>query len=138
LAIHDKAEKGEPLTGDVFTEIYADVLKRYYGHEQGVCEIDDRYCVEWAYIPHFYRNFYVYQYSTSFTASTALSEKILSGEEGAVERTMEFLSAGGSDYPVAILKRAGVDMTTSEPFEKTMTVMNRVMDQIEEILDRRK
>ncbi len=138
LAIHDKAQKGEPLTGDVFTEIYADVLKRYYGHEQGVCEIDDRYCVEWAYIPHFYRNFYVYQYSTSFTASTALSEKILSGEEGAVERTMEFLSAGGSDYPVAILKRAGVDMTTSEPFEKTMTVMNRVMDQIEEILDRRK
>ncbi len=137
LAIHDKAEKGEPLTGDAFTEIYADVLKRYYGHQEGVCHIDDRYCVEWAYVPHFYRNFYVYQYSTSFTASTALSEKILSGEEGAVERTMEFLSAGASDYPVAVLKQAGVDMTTSEPFQKTMTVMNRVMDQIEEILDRR-
>ncbi|NQU21581.1 MAG: oligoendopeptidase F [Candidatus Nealsonbacteria bacterium] len=138
LAIHQKAQRGEPLTGDTFTEIYADILKRYYGHEQGVCLIDDRHCVEWAYIPHFYRNFYVYQYSTSFTASTALSQKILSGEEGAVGRTIEFLSAGGSDYPVAILKRAGVDMMTSDPFDRTMVVMNRVMDQIEEILDRRK
>ena len=137
-AAHQKAQRGEPLTGDVLTEVYGKILKRYYGHEQGVCLIDERNCVEWAYVPHFYRNFYVYQYATSFTASTALSEKILGGEEGAVGRTMEFLSAGGSDYPVAILKRAGVDMMTSDPFDRTMVVMNRVMDQIEEILDRRK
>jgi len=137
LAIHERAEKGEPLTGDVLTDIYADVLKRYYGHEEGICRIADRYCVEWAYVPHFYLNFYVYQYATSFTASTALSEKILSGGQGAVQRTIEFLSAGGSDYPVAILKRAGVDMMTSDPFDKTMTAMNRVMDEIEAILDRR-
>jgi oligoendopeptidase F len=137
LAIHQRAEAGEPLTGDALTEIYGDVLRRYYGDADGVCQISDRDTVEWAYVPHFYLNFYVYQYATSFTASTALSEKILSGEAGAVERTIEFLSAGGSDYPVAILKRAGVDMTTSEPFDKTMAVMNRVMDQIEAILDRR-
>jgi len=137
LAIHEKAEAGEPLTGDVLTEIYADVVRRYYGHDRGVCRVDDRYCVEWAYVPHFYMNFYVYQYATSFTASTALSEKILAGEEGAVARTIEFLSAGGSDYPVAILKRAGVDMMTGDPFDRTMAVMNRVMDQIEAILDRR-
>ncbi len=136
LAIHQKAESGEPLTGDVLTEIYGDILKKYYGHEQGVCQVDDAYCVEWAYVPHFYLNFYVYQYATSFTASTALSQRILSGEEGAVKRTMEFLSAGGSDYPVAILKRAGVDMMSSDPFDRTMTVMNGIMDQIEAILDR--
>jgi len=137
LAIHEKAEKGEPLTGDALTELYGDIIKRYYGHDEGICRIDEAYCVEWAYVPHFYLNFYVYQYSTSFTASTALSEKILADEEGAVCRTIEFLSAGGSDYPVAILKRAGVDMMTNEPFDKTMAVMNRVMDQIEGILDRR-
>jgi len=137
LAIHRKAEAGEALTGDSLTEIYGEILKRYYGHDEGVCHIDDLYCVEWAYVPHFYLNFYVYQYATSFTASTSLSERILAGEEGAVERTIEFLSAGGSDYPVAILKRAGVDMLTSEPFDKTMAAMNRAMDQIEAILDRR-
>jgi oligoendopeptidase F len=135
LAIHQAAESGEPLTGDTLTEIYGDILKKYYAHEQGVCEIDDLSCVEWAYIPHFYYNFYVYQYSTSFTASTAMSQAILSGEEGAVDRTIEFLSAGASDYPVAVLKKAGVDMMTSDPFDRTMKVMNDTMDQIEEILD---
>ncbi len=137
LAIHQKAENGEPLTGDTLTEIYGDILRRYYGHDQGTCDINDLYCVEWAYVPHFYYNFYVYQYATSFTASTALSETILSGEEDAVERTIEFLSAGGSDYPIPILKKVGVDMMTRDPFDKTIAVMNRVMDQIEEILDRR-
>jgi oligoendopeptidase F len=136
LAMHEKAEAGEPLTGDTLTELYGDILKRYYGHEQGVCAIDDLYCIEWAYVPHFYYNFYVYQYSTSYTASTAMSERILAGEEDAVEKTMEFLSAGGSDYPVPVLKRAGVDMLTNDPFDRTMRVMNRIMDQIEEILDR--
>jgi len=137
LAIHQKAENGEPLTGDTLTEIYGDVLKRYYGHDQGICDINDLYCVEWAYVPHFYYNFYVYQYATSFTASTAISEAILGGEEGAVERTIEFLSAGGSDYPIPVLKKVGVDMMTRDPFDKTIAAMNRVMDQIEEILDRR-
>jgi len=136
LAIHQRAEQGEPLTGDVLTEIYGGILKRYYGHDKGVCQIDDLYCVEWAFVPHFYYNFYVYQYATSFTASTALAEKILAGQPGAVDRTIEFLSAGGSDYPVAILRKAGVDMLTSEPFDRTMEAMNRVMDQIEAILDK--
>jgi oligoendopeptidase F len=135
LAIHERAESGQPLTGDVLTEIYGDILKRYYGHEQGICQIDDRYCVEWAYVPHFYYNFYVYQYSTSFTASTCLSERVLQQEPGAVADVKRFLSAGGSDYPINILKDAGVDMLSSEPFDRTMAVMNRVMDQIEAILD---
>ena len=137
LRMHEMAEKREPQTGDTFTQLYGDILRDYYGHEQGVCEIDDLYTLEWAYIPHFYYNFYVYQYSTSFTAATALAEAVFNGEEGAVQRYLDFISAGGSDYPIDILKQAGVDMTTSEPFGKTMAAMNRTMDEIEAILARR-
>jgi len=78
--------------------------------------------------------FYVYQYSTSFTASTALSEKVINKEKGAVEKYIKFISSGGSDYPINLLKEAGVDLTTSEPFQKTMAAMNRTMDEIERIL----
>ena len=137
LRIHEKAEGLEPLTGDVLNKIYGDILKKYYGHEKGVCNIDDLYTVEWAYVPHFYYNFYVYQYSTSFCASTALAEKILSKERGALERYIRFLSSGGSDYPINLLKKAGVDMTTSGPFDKTMAAMNRTMDEIEAILEKK-
>ncbi len=137
LRMHDMAEKGTPLTGDALTELYGDVLNTYYGHDKGICHVDDLYHMEWAYIPHFYYNFYVFQYATSFTASTALSEKIINNEPGAVEKTLAFLSAGGSDYPINILKKMGVDMTQSDPFEKTMAAMNRTMDEIEAILDKR-
>jgi oligoendopeptidase F len=137
LRIHEKAERGEPLTGDVLNEIYGEILKKYYGHDEGICHIDDLYTVEWAYVPHFYYNFYVYQYSTSFTASTALAEKVLSKEKGAVGKYIEFISSGGSDYPIELLKKAGVDMTGAEPFNKTMTAMNRTMDEIEAILDKK-
>ena len=137
LRMHEKAERSEPLTGDTFTQLYGDILKEYYGHEKGVCRIDDLYAVEWAYIPHFYYNFYVYQYSTSFTAATALAEEVLGGNAGAAQRYLDFISAGGSDYPIDVLKKAGVDMTTPEPFRKTMAVMNRIMDEIETILARR-
>ncbi|MBP7050512.1 MAG: oligoendopeptidase F [Phycisphaerae bacterium] len=138
LRMHEAAERGEPLTGDAFTKLYAEIVRDYYGHEKGVCLVDDLYTVEWAYIPHFYYNFYVYQYSTSFTAATALAEETLSGNADAARRYLRLISAGGSDYPIAILKEAGVDMTTPEPFQKTMAVMNRTMDQIEETLARRK
>ena len=137
LLIHEKAERGEPLTGDTLSELYGDILRKYYGHDKGVCHIDELYTVEWAYIPHFYYDFYVYQYSTSFTASTALCEKVLSKEEGAADKYIEFLSAGGSKYPIDLLREAGVDMTTAEPFEKTMAVMNRTMDEIEAILEKK-
>ena len=137
LRIHEKAERGEPLTGDVLSEIYGEILKKYYGHDKGLCHIDDLYAVEWAYVPHFYYNFYVYQYSTSFTASTALAEKVLSKEKGTVGKYIEFISSGGSDYPIELLKKAGVDMTDAEPFNKTMTAMNRTMDEIEAILDKK-
>lgn len=134
LAIHTLAEKGEALTGERFSELYDDIVKRYYGHEQGVCCVDDEIAIEWAHIPHFYYHFYVYQYATSFTASAALSEQVLAGDTEATRRYMQLLAAGGSDYPIELLKKAGVDMTTPFPFELTMKKMNRVMDEIEGIL----
>jgi len=137
LKIHEIAEKDQPLTGDVLTELYAEILRKYYGHGEGVTLIEDHVTVEWAYIPHFYYNFYVYQYATSFTASTALAEKVIDKEEGAAESLLAFLSSGGSKYPIDLLKEAGVDMTTSGPFDKTMAAMNRTMDEIEKILDRK-
>ncbi|MGD8500527.1 MAG: M3 family metallopeptidase [Phycisphaerales bacterium] len=79
----------------------------------------------------------MYQYSTSFTASTALAEKVLGKERGAVEKYIEFLSAGGSDYPIDVLKKAGVDMTSAEPFSKTMAAMNRTVDEIETIFEKK-
>jgi oligoendopeptidase F len=138
LRIHEMAEKGEPLTGDVLNQVYDEIVKKYYGHDKNVCIVDDEIKAEWMYIPHFYYNFYVFQYATSFTASAALSERTLAGDKAATKEYIEFLSSGGSDYPIALLKKAGVDMTTSEPFELTMKKMNRVMDEMEKILDKKK
>ena len=134
LRIHQMAEKGEPLTGDSLDKLYLDITKRYYGHDQGIVIVDDVVKHEWAYIPHFYRNYYVYQYATSATASAALSEKVLAGDPAATKRYLAFISAGGSNYPVELLKQAGVDMTTSEPLELTMKKLNRTMDEMEAIL----
>jgi len=136
--LHEMAEKGQPLTGDSISKLYAEIARKYYGSEQGVCIVDDYVAHEWAYIPHFYYNFYLYQYATSFTASSALSEKVLAGESGATQRYLKFISAGGSKYPIDLLKDAGVDVTTDEPLDLTMKKMNRIMDEIENLLPRMK
>jgi oligoendopeptidase F len=135
LAIHERAEAGKALTSEDLTKIYGDIVRKYYGHDKGICLIDDLYTLEWATVPHFYMNYYVYQYATSFTASAALAEKVLKNEKGATEKYLKFLSTGGSDYPIELLKAAGVDMTTSEPFDKAIASMNQIMDEIEKILD---
>jgi oligoendopeptidase F len=138
LRVHEMVEKGEPLTGDALSKLYAEITRKYYGHDKGVCIVDDYIQHEWAFIPHFYRNFYVFQYATSFTASAALSEKVLAGDPAAMKRYLTFLASGGSKYPIDLLKEAGVDMTTDEPLELTMKKMNRVMDEMEKILASRK
>lgn len=137
LQIHEIAESGQALTGDSLTKIYAELVKKYYGSDEGICKIDDRFTVEWAFIPHFYYNFYVYQYATSFAASTYLVEKLINGDKGLVSKYLQFLSSGGSDYPINLLKKIGVDMTTEEPFAKTMQVMEKTMDEIETLLEKR-
>jgi len=138
LRFHEMAEKGDPITGDALSALYASITRKYYGHDAGVCVVDDYVAHEWAYVPHFYRTYYVYQYATSFTASAALAERVLAGDTATRDRYLKFLSSGGSDYPVALLKQAGVDMTTREPLDLTMRTMNRVMDEIEAILAKRK
>jgi oligoendopeptidase F len=138
LRLHEMAEKGQPLTGDSISKLYAEIARKYYGSEQGVCTVDDYVAYEWPFIPHFYYNFYVYQYATSFAAASALSEKVLSGERGATERYLKFISAGGSKYPIDLLKDAGVDMTTDEPLDLTVKKMDRIMDEIEKLLPQMK
>jgi oligoendopeptidase F len=134
LRMHEKAQKGEPLTGEALAKLYAEITKKYYGHDQKVCIVDDYVAHEWSFIPHFYRDFYVFQYATSFTASLALAEKVMAGDEAAKKRYLTFLSSGGSNYPIDLLKQAGVDMTTSEPLELTIKKMNQVMDEMEKLL----
>jgi oligoendopeptidase F len=136
LRAHEMVEKGQPLTGDALAKLYGEIVKKYYGHDQGVCIIDDYVGHEWAFIPHFYSDYYVFQYATSFTASSALSEKVLARDPAATKRYLTFISAGKSKYPIELLKDAGVDMTTDEPLELTMRKMNRVMDEMEKLLDR--
>ena len=137
LKIHEAVEKGIPLTGAYLSDLYYGIVKKYYGHDQGVCLVDDYIHMEWAYIPHFYLNYYVYQYSTSFTASISLARQLLDGADGASERYIEFLSAGSSDDPITLLRNAGVDMTGSGVFTSTIAAMNDLMDRVEEILDRK-
>jgi oligoendopeptidase F len=136
LRAHEMAEKGQPVTGEAMDKLYMDIVNKYYGADKGVTVVDPEIAHEWAYIPHFYRNYYVFQYATSFTASQALSEKVLAGDKAATKRYRDFLAAGGSDYPIQLLKNAGVDMTTREPLDLTMKKMNRIMDEIDQILDR--
>jgi oligoendopeptidase F len=134
LRMHEMAQKGEPITGDALAKLYLEITRKYYGHDQKICVVDDYIANEWSYIPHFYRDFYVFQYATSFTASSALAEKVKAGDPEAKKRYLAFLSAGGSKYPVDLLKDAGVDMTSDEPLDLTIKKMNQIMDEMEKIL----
>ena len=135
LAIHEAAEDGAPLTGPRFSEIYGDLLRRYHGHDLGVLTIDDLYTVEWAFIPHFYRDFYVFQYATSITGAAWFAEQFLAGDEEVRDAFIRVLSAGGSDYPHDILlKEAGLDMTAAESYEPIIRRMDSLMDRIEALL----
>jgi oligoendopeptidase F len=137
MRMHEMAEKGESLTGDKLNKLYAEITRKYYGHDKGVCIVDDEIKSEWSYIPHFYYNFYVYQYATAFTASAALSEPVMAGDKVATKKYLDFLSAGSSDYAINLLKTAGVDMTTPVPLDQSMKAMNRVMDEMEKILKKK-
>jgi oligoendopeptidase F len=131
--IHKKAQEGEALTSDFLTKEYYALNKKYFGDE---ISIDEEIGLEWARIPHFYYNYYVYQYATGFSAATALSKQILEEGNPAVERYIEFLKAGSSDYPIEVLKKAGVDMTTSKPVEEACKVFEEKLNEMEVLLDK--
>ena len=131
---HAKVEAGEALTADVLNNLYADVFADYYGDAVHANELNQ---IEWSRIPHFLRsdNFYVYQYSTSFVAATALAKMIIEEGEPARERYLTMLKSGSNDYPVALLKKAGIDMTSTAPMEATIAVFDDLVDQLEVALD---
>jgi oligoendopeptidase F len=137
LRFHEAIERGEALTGDILNELYLDLLHRYHGSERGVMAIDDRYASEWAFVPHFHYDFYVYQYATSYVAATALAQSVLAGSTEARDRYLRFLERGSEQPPVDLLRDAGVDMTGPEAFLATVRRAEEIMDGIEEILARR-
>jgi oligoendopeptidase F len=133
LAIHQEMEKGGTLSGEGMTGLYCGLLKKYYGDTQGVLKVDPAYCVEWAYISHFYYGFYVYQNATSMAGAAAFADALQKEGAPAQMRFIAMLKAGGSDYPYALYKKAGLDMATQAPYEALAARMNRILDQIDAI-----
>lgn len=127
---HGMAERGEPLTVESLSKVYYDLNVKYYGPD---IVVDDDIALEWARIPHFYRSFYVYQYATGFSAATALAQRILDEGQPAVDDYIRFLSSGGSDYPIQLLKNAGVDMTSPDPVNQALKTFALQVDRMEEL-----
>lgn len=136
LEMHERIEQGQPVTADIMIDRLAELFGEGYGDE---VEYDkDELGITWAQFPtHLYMNFYVYQYATGISGAHALAQRILDGEEGAVDAYLGFLKAGGSDYPLEILKRAGVDLTSPEPVEQTFAVLAGLVDRLEALVDAR-
>lgn len=130
--IHEKARNGEALTAETLTQEYYELNKKYFGEEDII--IDEEIGLEWARIPHFYYNYYVYQYATGFSAATALSKQILEEGQPAVERYLEFLKSGSSNFPIEVLKKAGVDMTSAKPIEEACKVFEEKLNEMEKLL----
>jgi oligoendopeptidase F len=135
LALYEAVERGEALSGEKISAIYLEILKRYHGHDEGVVQIDDLYANEWMFVNHFYRNMYVFQYATSLTAGTALFSMIEEQGEAGVENYKKLLKSGESDYPYNLLRNAGVDLATPQPYQSVIAHMNAVMDEMEALLD---
>lgn len=131
LKTHEAIESGESLTSEVLCKMWKDINIKYFGEDMNV---DEEISIEWARIPHFYSDFYVYQYATGYAAASSFANSILSKGEEAVEKYKGFLKAGGSMYPIDTLKMAGVDMTTSKPLKDTLDRFNELLDMLGEII----
>ena len=128
---HQMVQDGVPITVESLSKIVNNLDKKWYGAST---VIDDGYALNWGRIGHYYRTFYVYKYATSLCASTALAKSVIDGEEGAIDKYMNFLKSGGSDYPIEILKKAGVDMSSPEPIEQAMQLFDSLVIQMEDLL----
>lgn len=128
LYTHESLEKGTPLTAEDYNKAWHDLNVKYFGPDMIV---DNEIDIEWARIPHFYSDFYVYQYATGYAAASAFAKAILDGKQDAVPKYVNFLKSGGSDYPIEILKKAGVDMTTPRPLEATIERFNELLDMLD-------
>jgi oligoendopeptidase F len=136
--VHARVDRGEALTGEALSKTYCEILKRYHGDAEGVVKIDDVDCVEWAFIPHFYTPYYVYQYATSLAASSLFARRVTANEPDALPRYLAMLKSGASDYPYELVKKAGVDLATPAPYQALVARMNSIMDRMEAILAKRK
>lgn len=130
--IHVLSQNGEALTADKLTELYYNLNKKYFGDD---LIVDEEIGLEWARIPHFYYNYYVYQYATGYAAAQSLANQILEEKEPAVERYLDYLKAGSSDYPIEVLKRAGVDMTEKTPVTNALKVFEEKLTEMENLLE---
>lgn len=134
LQAHDAHQRGEALNGKRFTRLYCDLLRKYHGADAGVMTIDPQYCQEWSYIPHFHRPFYVFAYATSTVAAYHFGEQVLAGRPGARDAYLGVLKAGSSAYPDDLLKKAGLDLSSPEPYQALIRRMHAVMDEMEKLL----
>ena len=128
--VHTLAEDGKPLTAEVFCDVYHGLLTQYFGEN---VEIDPYMDWEWARIPHFYRAFYVFKYATGFSAAAAISQQLLKTKDTAPY--LAFLSAGGSDYPLETLKKAGVDLSTPQPVMAALAEFEEKTKELESLLE---
>lgn len=128
LDIHNKIAQGNPLTAHDYDKIWHELNVKYFGDD---IIVDDLIDVEWARIPHFYSDFYVYQYATGYAAASAFAKSVINKEENAVSKYIGFLKSGGSDYPIEILKKAGVDMTKDAPMKAVIARFNELLSMIE-------
>jgi oligoendopeptidase F len=138
LAMHQRVEEGKSLTPEWLNNKYLDLVKEYYGHDKGVMEVGDYIQNEWSYIPHFYMNYYVFQYSTGMISSMALSKNVLDNVPGAKEKYLGMLKAGGSDFPMEILKKAGVDLTQETAYKDAFKRFDELVSEMEKIVARLK
>lgn len=129
--VYEKTEKGEALTPEQLCEIYGSLFQKYWGPSMSV---DEEESFTWARVPHFYYNFYVFQYATGMAASETLAHKVKTEGKPAIDRYIEFLKSGSSDYPINVLKKAGVDMNSPEPILAISKKMNSILDELESLL----
>jgi oligoendopeptidase F len=136
LAVHQWVEKGQTLTPDWLDNTYLGLTRQYYGHKTGIISVNKYIENEWSNVPHFYYNFYVYQYSTGIAAATALADMVLNGSDTERNRYLDFLKSGGSKYPLDTLKDAGVDLTTPQPIVMAVRKFDEIVSQMEIIVKR--
>lgn len=136
LLIHQQSVTENQFSGEQYSKAYLNILRKYHGHNSNIMNIDEQYALEWAYIPHFYSNFYVYQNATSVTGAAFFANKILAGNTDARESFINLLKAGGSDYPRNLLMQAGLDLESEAPYSALIVRMERLIDTANVILDR--
>ena len=136
LAMHQMVEQGNTLTAEWLNNKYLELTREYYGHDKGVTQVEDFIEIEWSKIPHFFYNFYVFQYSTGFISAMALSENVITGKPNAVDKYLGMLKAGNSDYSIKLLQNAGVDMMTAEPYDAAFKRFDDLVAEMEKIYER--